>query len=105
MIRWFVKLWIKILSLLYPRLDEILLERFILLLFPGRNFGNLVKDEYFNRQIVFKAIKDKISRLEDFYVIALYYHEEGRVIIQAVRKEEVQRRLDRDVFERIFSDI
>lgn len=100
--RWIVKICLKILAWFYPKIDELLLKRFILVVFPGDNFGTLIGNNFFDRQIVFKVIKDKFRKLDNYYVIAVYYHESNKVVIQGIEKERVD---SNDITRKVFNDL
>lgn len=88
--RFIGKLLLKIASFIYPKIDELLLEKFLLILFPGRNFHTLVGDNVFDKQIVFKVLKDRFGKPAGYYVIAVYDYPENIIRIQAIRKGEIE---------------
>lgn len=94
------KLLLKIASFIYPKIDQLLLERFLFIVFPGRNFHTLIGDNVFDKQIVFKVLKDKFGKPTGYYVIAVYDYPQNIVRIQAIRKEEIEQRdfIDKKLF-------
>jgi hypothetical protein len=84
------KILLKIAAFLYPRFDELLLERLSMIMFPGKNFNILINDtQIFDQRIVFKLIKPYVNRLEKYYIIAVYYPDAHRINIEAIKKEDI----------------